>query len=222
MIILKNLDKELNGNAVLTDINLELSKGKVYGLQGKNGSGKTMLMRAVCGLIKPNGGYVEIDGKCLGKESAFPESVGCLIENPAFVPYYSGLKNLQILADIKGRIGRKDICLMMERVGLDPGEKKPFRKYSLGMKQRLGIACAFMEEPDIILLDEPFNALDTEGVEMLKNLLGEAKEKEATIIVACHDKEELELIADEIFVMENGKIMEQKIRKEGTCYEGIS
>lgn len=99
---------------------------------------------------------------------------------------------------------------MMERVGLDPGEKKPFRKYSLGMKQRLGIACAFMEEPDIILLDEPFNALDTEGVEILKNLLGEAKEKEATIIVACHDKEELELIADEIFVMENGKIMEHK------------
>lgn len=207
MIRIHNYEKVIQGNTVLDHINLELVRGKVYGLQGKNGSGKTMLLRAVSGLITPTNGYIEIEGETLGREITFPESIGVLIENPAFIPYYTGFKNLKILADIRGEIGHSEIEDIIRKVGLDPKEKKVFRKYSLGMKQRLGIACAFMENPDIILLDEPTNALDRDGVQMVRKLLDEAKSRGAVVVTACHDRRELELIADEIIMMENGRIL---------------
>lgn len=206
MIIINDLGKTIHGNQILDGIHIKLEPGRIYGLQGKNGSGKTMLMRAISGLIKPTKGFVEIDGKVLGKDIIFPESIGILIENPSFIPNYSGFKNLSVLADIRNKIGWEEICRIMEDVGLNPKEKKSYRKYSLGMKQRLGIACAFMESPDIILLDEPINALDTDGIELVRALLYTAKKRNAVIVAACHDKEELELIADEIFVMECGRV----------------
>lgn len=211
MIIVNNLEKSIQGNKVLDNINMKLEYGKVYGLQGKNGSGKTMLMRAISGLIKPTKGYVEIDGKILGQDTTFPDNIGILIENPSFIPHYSGIKNLSVLASIQNKIDQNRLHEIMESVGLDPKEKKAYKKYSLGMKQRLGIACAFMEFPEIILLDEPLNALDSEGIELAKELIYSAKQRNALIIAACHDKEELEMIADEIFVLEGGTVVCQRL-----------
>ena len=148
-IEIKNLNKKIKGAEVLKDINLHLEGGKVYGLKGKNGSGKTMLMRAVCGLILPTGGSITINGEQLGKQISFPRSVGILIENPSFIPGYTGLKNLSVLAAIQKRVGEDEIRETLEKIGLDPDDKRTYRKYSLGMKQRLGIAAAVMENPDI-------------------------------------------------------------------------
>lgn len=144
-IEIKNLNKKIKGAEVLKDINLHLEGGKVYGLKGKNSSGKTMLMRAVCGLILPTGGSITINGEQLGKQISFPRSVGILIENPSFIPGYTGLKNLSVLAAIQKRVGEDEIRETLEKIGLDPDDKRTYRKYSLGMKQRLGIAAAVME-----------------------------------------------------------------------------
>ena len=195
-IKLTNVSKVIKKARVLDHINLEFESGKVYGLKGKNGSGKTMLMRVVCGLISATEGTVEIDGKILGKDMSFPESVGMLIENPAFINNYTGFKNLQVLASIQNRIGDKEIREALLQVGLEPDDKRTFRKYSLGMKQKLGIAAAFMEQPDIIILDEPINALDEAGANQVHEILKEQKERGALIIIACHDKEELEMLSD--------------------------
>ena len=203
-----NYTKKLSKNLVLENINLSLSGGKIYGFVGKNGSGKTMLMRAICGLILPTSGFVKINNKIIGKDISFPDSVGALIENPGFISEYSGFQNLKILAQIQKKIDDKKIVDTMRMVGLDPNEKKSFRKYSLGMKQRLGIASAVMENPALILLDEPTNALDESGVVMVRELLEKQKKNGAVIIVASHDKEELELLTDEILIIENGKIKE--------------
>ena len=145
IIEIKDYCKKIKGSEVLKDINLTLRGGNVYGLKGKNGSGKTMLMRAVCGLISPTSGSIVINGETLGKQISFPRSVGALIENPAFIPGYTGLKNLEVLADIQKKIGRSEICETLCKVGLDCNDKRTYRKYSLGMKQRLGIAAAVME-----------------------------------------------------------------------------
>lgn len=204
-VIITNLTKTIRKSTVLTDINITFETGKLYGLRGKNGSGKTMLLRVICGLIHPTTGTVEIDGELLGKDISFPRSVGILIETPSFVGGYSGFKNLKIIASIKNNITDQQIRESISSVGLDPDSKKPYRKYSLGMKQRLGIACAIMENPDIILLDEPFNALDDKGMCLVQRLLEERK-KDTIIIIACHDKEEMELLADEIYTIEYGRI----------------
>ncbi len=206
-IKLTNVSKVIKKARVLDHINLEFESGKVYGLKGKNGSGKTMLMRVVCGLISATEGTVEIDGKILGKDMSFPESVGMLIENPAFINNYTGFKNLQVLASIQNRIGDKEIREALLQVGLEPDDKRTFRKYSLGMKQKLGIAAAFMEQPDIIILDEPINALDEAGANQVHEILKEQKERGALIIIACHDKEELEMLSDEIIEIYEGKIV---------------
>lgn len=206
-IKLTNVSKVIKKARVLDHINLEFESGKVYGLKGKNGSGKTMLMRVVCGLISATEGTVEIDGKILGKDMSFPESVGMLIENPAFINNYTGFKNLQVLASIQNRIGDKQIRDALLQVGLEPDDKRTFRKYSLGMKQKLGIAAAFMEQPDIIILDEPINALDEAGANQVHTILKEQKERGALIIIACHDKEELEMLSDEIIEIYEGKIV---------------
>ena len=206
-IKVKNLSKKLSNNIVLDDINIDLCSGKIYGFVGKNGSGKTMLMRAICGLILPTSGCVEIDGKVIGKDISFPESVGALIENPGFISSYSGFKNLKTLAQIKNEISGDDIISILEQVGLDPYNKKSFRKYSLGMKQKLGIAGAMMENPKLLILDEPFNGLDEESVDKVRQLIMERRGKDSLTIISCHDSDEIDKICDEIITIKLGKIV---------------
>lgn len=208
-IEINNLTKKIRGSIILQNINLRFESDRVYGLKGKNGSGKTMLMRAICGLIKASEGTIDINGKILGKDISFPESVGVLIENPSFISNYTGLKNLQVLASIQKKIDRNKICDTLQNVGLDPNDNRTYKKYSLGMKQRLGIAAAVMEEPDLILLDEPINALDEAGIKQVRNILNQQKERGAIILVACHDAEELELLSDEIIIISEGKIVSE-------------
>lgn len=205
-IELKNVSKKIKGIDILDDVSLRMESGKIYGFRGKNGSGKTMLMRAIAGLIKVTG-TVDIDGRILGKDEMFPPSIGILIENPSFVAEYTGLKNLEMLACIKNKIEIEDIRHAMEQVGLDPDDKRTYKKYSLGMKQKLGIAAAFMEKPDIIILDEPINALDEAGAKQVHKILEEQKKRGALIIIACHDKEELEMLSDEIIEIYEGRIV---------------
>lgn len=207
MIEIKNYTKVIRGATVLKNINLTLESGKIYGLWGKNGSGKTMLMRAICGLILPTEGYVSIDGERLGGKNSFPKSVGALIENPAFLDSKTGFENLLLLAKIKGEATKDDVVKALEKVGLEPHDRRKYRKYSLGMKQRLGIAAAIMEDPEILLLDEPFNALDPSGMEMAAEIIKEFKEKGATVVIACHDREELDNLADEIIRLDRGEII---------------
>lgn len=206
-IKITDVNKTIKKAPILRDINLEFTGGKVYGLRGKNGSGKTMLMRAICGLITPDSGIIDINGKILGKDISFPESIGVLIENPAFIGNYTGFKNLKVLASIQNRIGDEQIRKTLEDIGLDPDDKRTYRKYSLGMKQKLGIAAAVMENPDIIILDEPINALDDVSVEKVHDILEEQKKRGAVIIIACHDKEELDQLSDEIIEISDGRII---------------
>lgn len=203
---LTDISKSIGKITILHDINLRIEGGKVYGLRGKNGCGKTMLMRVMSGLIKPTTGTVIINDKELWKDMTFPDSIGVLIENPSFIDGYTGYKNLKMLADIKGVIGEKEVKEALLKVGLDPEDKRKYRKYSLGMKQKLGIACAFMEHPDIVIMDEPINAIDEKGVELVRNIMNELRKEGKIIIIACHDAEEMDLLADEIFVMEEGTI----------------
>ena len=206
-IKITDVNKTIKKAPILRDINLEFTGGKVYGLRGKNGSGKTMLMRAICGLITPDSGIIDIDGKILGKDISFPESIGVLIENPSFIGNYTGFKNLKVLASIQNRIGDEQIRKALEDIGLDPDDKRTYRKYSLGMTQKLGIAAAVMENPDIIILDEPINALDDVSVEKVHDILEEQKKRGAVIIIACHDKEELDQLSDEIIEISDGRII---------------
>lgn len=205
-IKIENYSKNIGKNKVLSDINLTLESGVVYGLKGKNGSGKTMLMRAISGLITPTTGQVAINDKVLGKEISFPESIGILIENPSFLLQYSGFDNLKMIASIKNCVDDEKIKMYMSELGLEPDDTKKYRKYSLGMKQKLGIVCAIMENPDIIILDEPINALDEESVEKVKQVITRIKSEDKIIIIACHDKEELFYLADKIIEIEDGKI----------------
>lgn len=208
-IEIRNASKVIQKAEVLKDINIHFDGGKIYGLRGKNGSGKTMLMRAISGLITLTTGEVVIDGRILGKDMSFPESIGILIENPSFIDSYTGYQNLKALADINHRIASQEICEVLEQVGLNPADKKKYKKYSLGMKQRLGIAAAIMEKPQIILLDEPINALDESGVEQIRNALLELKNDQRIIIVACHDREELDLLSDEIIELQDGAVVDK-------------
>lgn len=206
-----NYCKKIRKKVILEDINMELSGGKVYGLKGKNGSGKTMLMRAVCGLILPTSGYVSIDGKIIGRDISFPPSVGVMIENPSFIDGYTGLRNLKLIASINNRINDERIKETLAQVGLEWDDKRTYRKYSLGMKQRLGIAAAVMEKPRIVILDEPVNALDESGAEMVRDILAKLKEDGSVIIIACHDTEELKYLSDEIFTVSEGKIVNHDV-----------
>ena len=204
---IRNVTKILRKNVVLSNISLTLKSDRVVGLMGINGSGKTMLMRVITGLIRPNEGSVIIDGKELHKDISFPPSCGLLLENPAFIDNYTGFENLKLLTTIKGRITDDEIRNTIILVGLDPESKKKYRKYSLGMKQRLGIAAAIVEKPDIVILDEPTNSLDTSGVEMVKNVIKSQKERGALVILACHDMSVLRELSDDIYKIEEGVIV---------------
>ena len=192
--------KRIHGNTVLQDISCTFLSGKIYGLKGINGSGKTMLMRLLCGLIRPSEGEIFYDEKKLGTDFRFPPGVGILLENPSFLDSCTGLQNLKMIADINQKITEKEIRNTLFRVGLDPDDQRKYKKYSLGMKQRLGIAAAVMEKPDLLILDEPFNALDTSGIEMVSHLLEEEKKNGALVIFSCHDNEILKMHSDQIFV----------------------
>lgn len=206
VVRLEDYCKSFKSAEVLKNINLTLESGKVIGLKGKNGSGKTMLMRAISGLILPTSGKVYINDKELGRQISFPPSIGILIENPSFISNYTGFKNLKILASIQNRISDDEIRDAIRKVGLDPDDKRTFKKYSLGMKQRLGITAAIMERPDIVILDEPINALDEAGAGLIKGLLDELKANGSLIIIACHDTEELNYLSDEIYEIYDGEI----------------
>ena len=207
-IIVNEVSKSIRGVPIINSVSMTLVSGNVYGFQGINGSGKTMLMRLICGLIYPTKGEIVIDGKRLGKEITFPQSVGILLENPAFLDGYTGYENLEMLASIKNRITREEIHKAIASVGLDPLDKRKYKKYSLGMKQRLGIAAAIMEKPDILILDEPTNSLDSSGVSLVKTILAKERERGAIILLACHDLRMLQDVSDEIFLLEQGKITE--------------
>ncbi|NBJ00842.1 ATP-binding cassette domain-containing protein [Lachnospiraceae bacterium] len=209
-IKVENVTKKIGQATVLDQISMELESGMIYGLKGKNGSGKTMLMRMICGLILPTQGRIMIDGKTLGKDFSFPPNAGALIEAPGFLGRYSGFDNLKMLTDIQQKADDDAIAEALRKVGLDTEEKKKYKKYSLGMKQKLGIAAAIVEDPELIVLDEPTNALDEGSVERLRKILLEFKEKGALILLSSHDTEELKYLSDVIFHMENGHLKEIK------------
>ncbi len=202
----EEINKKIGVDDVLSEISLSMEKGKIYGLQGKNGCGKSMLMRVICGLVLPTSGRVIIDGEELGKELSFPENVGVFIEKPGFLDAYSGFQNLSMLASIKKQIGGREIKETLKRVGLEEVMHKKYKKYSLGMKQKLGIAAVIMEQPDIVILDEPANALDEKSEGRLWQIVREEKERGALVIISCHTAEVLEEISDEIFRIDQGRI----------------
>lgn len=206
-----NYTKVLKKNTVLNNMNYTFNSGKIYGLSGRNGCGKTMLLRAIAGLILPTEGYVSIDGKIIGKDIEFPESVGLIIENMNMPNEYTAFKNLQLLAKIKNTANEQDIKNALIKVGLDPNDKKTVKKFSLGMKQKLNIAQAIMEKPQILLLDEPTNALDFESIKCVHQLLSEFKKNDALVIIASHNKEDLDGICDVIINIDEGEIVNEKV-----------
>lgn len=205
-VVFNNYNKLIKKKEILTDINLTFESGKIYGLHGHNGSGKTMLLRAICGLILPTSGSVTVDGKTVGKDIEFPDSVGVIIENMSLIPEYTGFKNLQLLAGIKKKIGDSEIRDTLTSVGLDPDDKRKVKEYSLGMKQKLNFAQAIMEKPELLLLDEPTNAMDVQTVGKVRSILAEMKEKGTLIIIASHNKEDLDALCDEFIDICDGKI----------------
>lgn len=205
-IEVRNAAKSLGKISVLQDVDLTLNSGTIYGLRGVNGSGKTMLMRLLAGLIRPSKGIVRIDGKELGKELSFPPDMGMLIENPAFLGGYTAAQNLRFLAGIRKKVGEDRIRQVLKQVGLDDTDKRKYRQFSLGMKQRLGIAGAVLEHPQLLLMDEPTNALDTDGVEMVRYILQEERAQGALIVLACHDFNVLENLSDVIYSVKEGRV----------------
>jgi ABC-2 type transport system ATP-binding protein len=204
-IIIENLSKTIKNNMILDNVNLTFESGHVYGLVGRNGSGKTMLLRAICGLIFPDSGKVIIDGKQLHKDISFPESCGIIIENTDLLPNFSAFDNLKMLSEIKNTANDNMIKSAIKSVGLDPDSKKKVKTFSLGMKQRLSIAQALFEDPDILLLDEPTNALDEDGVNDVRRILLEQKKKNKLIIIASHNKEDISLLSDTVISVSNGR-----------------
>lgn len=216
-IVFDQVTKVIGGAAVIDHVSCRFPTGQITGLQGVNGSGKTMLLRLIAGLIYPTEGRVVVDGAVLGKDAAFPPSLGVLLEAPAFLPSYTGYDNLRLLAAVKGTAGPQDIEAALARMGLQDARGKKYRKYSLGMKQRLGIAAAILERPGLLLLDEPTNALDESGVELVKAILREERDRWATVVLASHDGALLEDLAGEIFSLAAGRVTGSRPGKGGAC-----
>ena len=206
-INIKNMSKVIKGTVILDNINLQLESKKIYGFVGRNGSGKTMLFKVICGLSNPTNGEISVFGKIINN-GEFPDEFGAIIENPGFIPNQSGFNNLKLLASIKNKIHDQDIITALDKVNLIAKDKKHVRKYSLGMKQRLGIAQDIMEKPKLLILDEPMNALDKEGVQLIRNLLIELKNTGVTILIATHNSDDVKLLCDKVFEMDNGVLKE--------------
>lgn len=210
MIEIKNLVKTFGNVTVLNNISVNFEQGKIHGLIGRNGSGKTMLMKCICGFVPVSSGEIYVSGKQIGNDIDTPESMGIIIEAPGFLPEYSAYKNLKFLADIKGKVKKPEIRKAIESVGLDPDSKKHVGKYSLGMKQRLGLAQAIMENPELLILDEPMNGLDKEGVADMRKYLLTLKEQGKTMIIASHSAEDIEVLCDTVCEMEKGVLTKIK------------
>lgn len=209
MIEVKNLVKKFGEITVLDNVNVTFEKGKIHGLIGRNGSGKTVLMKCICGFIPYISGEIKVDGKIVGKEIDSPDNCGIIIETPGFLPEYSGYRNLKFLADIKGIAKKEDIINAIKIVGLDPYNKKHVGKYSLGMRQRLGLAQAIMENPDLMILDEPMNGLDKNGVKSMRECLLELKNQGKTMIIASHSADDIEILCDTVSEMEKGVLIKK-------------
>lgn len=207
-IIVRNATKQIKGNMVLDHVNLELDRGGIYGFTGVNGSGKTMLFRAICGLIRLTEGEIEVFSQKIRHDVSFPDSLGVIIESIGFWEEYTGFENLRLLARIKNVIGDKEIKEAIARVGLNPDDQRIYKKYSLGMKQRLGIAEAIMEKPQLLVLDEPTNALDEDGVALVRSILLEEQKRGATILIASHNREDIASLCSRIFRMAEGRLRE--------------
>jgi len=206
-IKVENITKKFGETTVLDGISLTFEKNKIHGLIGRNGSGKTMLLKCICGFVIPTAGTIYVNGMQIGKDLDVPESVGIIIEAPGFLPNYDGYTNLKFLAAINNIISKEQIYAVIEKVGLDPKSKRPVGKYSLGMRQRLGIAQALMEDPDILILDEPMNGLDNQGVADIRKLLLELRNQGKTIILASHGKEDIEILCDTVHELDHGKVI---------------
>lgn len=205
-ININDISREIKSNKILNTITLEFESGKIYGLCGHNGSGKTMLLRAIAGLIQIDKGEIIIDHQILHKDIDYPPEMGLIIETPTFFKYYTGMENLLYLAEIKDKISKPDVLEALKRVGLNPNDKRTVAKYSLGMKQRLAIAQAIMEKPQLILLDEPTNALDQDAILQFKKIMAEEKKRNACIIIATHNHQDINELFDEKIYLNSGRI----------------
>lgn len=205
-IVVSDVSKQFKNEKVLKNVTLTCKSGHIYGIVGRNGSGKSVLLKIICGFMKPDSGKVTIDGGQVGKDIDFPENIGMVMDSPGFLWYESGLSNLLYLAGINKKIDKETVREAMKKVGLDPDNKKKVMKYSLGMKQRLNIAQAIMENQEILLMDEPMNGLDEKAVAFVRALLAELKSQERLIILVSHNREDIELLCDEVYQMRDGEL----------------
>ena len=209
VITVENLSLTIKKHVILTDVNLQVEKGTIHGLIGRNGSGKTVLMKCICGFYKPTSGIVKVNGRIVGSEVDFPDNLGVIIETPGFIPHYSGYRNLRFLANLSGKADNDAIKRSMQTVGLDPKLKLSVRKYSLGMRQRLGLAQAIMEAPEILVLDEPFNGLDRDGVSDMRRYLLNLKEQGKTILISSHSAEDISILCDSVNEMDKVMLIQE-------------
>ena len=206
IIVVENVSKRFGDNLVLDDVSVSFEKGKIHGIIGRNGSGKTMLMKCICGFVPVTSGTITVEGKRVGKDIDIPHNMGIIIETPGFLPNYSGFRNLKFLATLRGRIKDAEIRKAMQQVGLDPESRKHVGKYSLGMRQRLGIAQAIMEHPKLLVLDEPMNGLDNNGVREMRELFIALKKEGTTILMATHSSDDVRELCDTVHEMDCGVI----------------
>ncbi|SFR56691.1 ATP-binding cassette domain-containing protein [Anaeromicropila populeti] len=204
IIEINDVSLQIKNTSILNNINIHFEQGKIHGLVGRNGSGKTVLMKCICGFIRINQGEIIVDKKKIGKDVDFPEDIGFIIETPGFIPYYSGYKNLMLLAGLRNKAGKEEVKTALSAVGLDYNLKRMVKKYSLGMRQRLGIAQAIMEKPSILILDEPFNGLDKEGVQDMRKYFLRLKELGTTILMCSHSSEDINILCDTVAEMDKG------------------
>lgn len=205
-IVIKNVSKSFDGIEVLHDVNLDLEEGKIYGFIGRNGSGKSVLFKIICGLYYPTSGSVIVDGVDIHKNDVFPNDMRVLIEKPNFLPNLTGLENLKLLASIQNKITEEDIILILDKLNLKKDMNKLYHKYSLGMKQKLAVAQVFMENPKMMILDEPFNGIEEKTVEVIKKILLEEKKNGKIILISSHIKEDIEELADTIYFVDAGSV----------------
>ncbi len=210
VITIENVVKRFKDATVLNQVSVDFEQGKVHGLIGRNGSGKTMLMKCICGIVPVTSGRISVNGKVIGKDVDIPENVGVIIETPGFLPNYSAYNNLKFLAKINNKIGTEEIKAAIKSVGLNPDDKKHVGKYSLGMRQRLGLAQAIMENPDLLILDEPMNGLDKDGVADMRQYLLDLKSQGKTILIASHSAEDIDVLCDTVCEMDKGRL--EKVR----------
>lgn len=206
IIQVEQLHKSFGQEEVLKGIDRTFETGMIHGIVGNNGSGKTVLMKCICGFLRPDRGRVLVRGQEVGRDVDFPPRMGIIIETPGFLPNLTGLKNLKLLASLNRIVGEREIRAAIERVGLDPNLKKPVSKYSLGMRQRLGIAQAIMENPDLLILDEPFNGLDKHGAAQMRELICSLRAEGRTILLASHNQTDIDALCDTVCEMDDGRM----------------